>query len=79
MVVEGCSICHRIFLEEHSCYVSFMCALREMFVGNILALDGQEADLIHSRDYCNLSNAIPGYLIAYEDHEGDLLLAGDLS
>lgn len=79
VVVEGRSICQRILLEEHSCYESFARALSEMFVGNILALDGQEADLIHSRDYCNLSNAIPGYLIAYEDHEGDLLLAGDLS
>lgn len=38
--------------------------------GNLDA--GKEKDL-------DLSNAIPGYLIAYEDMENDLLLAGDLN
>jgi hypothetical protein len=74
VAMEGRSICQTIFLEEHSCYESFAQALRGMFVGSI-----QEADLINTKDYCNLSNAIPGYVIAYEDNEGDLLLAGDLS
>nr|KYP57464.1 Putative auxin-responsive protein IAA33 [Cajanus cajan] len=30
-------------------------------------------------DDLNLSNAIPGHVIAYEDMENDLLLAGDLT
>lgn len=74
VVMEGHSICQTIFLEEHSCYESFAQNLRGMFVGSI-----EEADLIETKNYCNLSNAIPGYLIAYEDNEGDLLLTGDLS
>jgi hypothetical protein len=32
-----------------------------------------------STDDLDLSNAIPGHLIAYEDMENDLLLAGDLT
>nr|CAD1825947.1 unnamed protein product [Ananas comosus var. bracteatus] len=50
-------------------------ALRRMFVdtdgsGHELAVDGARLDL---------SNAVPGYLVAYEDMEDDLLLAGDLN
>lgn len=75
VVLEGRSICHRISLHEHESYQSLARALRQMFVdegsdGNLDA--GKEKDL-------DLSNAIPGYLIAYEDMENDLLLAGDLN
>ncbi|KAL1217483.1 Auxin-responsive protein IAA33 [Cardamine amara subsp. amara] len=68
VVLEGRSICQRISLEKHGSYQSLALALRQMFV------DGAD-----STEDLDLSNAIPGYLIAYEDMENDLLLAGDLT
>ncbi|PSS04282.1 Auxin-responsive protein [Actinidia chinensis var. chinensis] len=69
VVLEGRSICQRISLHKHSSYHSLAKAIHQMFV------DGGEAD----SDELDLSNAIPGYLIAYEDMENDLLLVGDLN
>ncbi|CAH2069635.1 unnamed protein product [Thlaspi arvense] len=71
VVLEGRSICQRISLDKHVSYQSLALALRQMFV------DG--ADSTSQTDSFDLSNAIPGHLIAYEDMENDLLLAGDLS
>lgn len=71
VVLEGRSICQRISLDKHGSYQSLAMALRQMFV------DG--ADSTSETDNLDLSNAIPGHLIAYEDMENDLLLAGDLS
>lgn len=68
VVLEGRSICQRISLDKHGSYQSLALALRQMFV------DGAD-----STDDLDLSNAIPGHLIAYEDMENDLLLAGDLT
>ncbi|ESW26757.1 hypothetical protein PHAVU_003G145600 [Phaseolus vulgaris] len=68
VVLEGRSICQRISLHNHGSYQSLAKALRQMFVEDA----GDSDDL-------DLSNAIPGHLIAYEDMENDLLLAGDLS
>ncbi|XP_022636077.1 auxin-responsive protein IAA33 [Vigna radiata var. radiata] len=68
VVLEGRSICHRISLHNHGSYQSLAKALREMFVENAGEID----------DF-DLPNVIPGYLIAYEDMENDLLLVGDLS
>ncbi|AED96901.1 Auxin-responsive protein IAA33 [Arabidopsis thaliana] len=68
VVLEGRSICQRISLDKHGSYQSLASALRQMFV------DGAD-----STDDLDLSNAIPGHLIAYEDMENDLLLAGDLT
>lgn len=69
VVVEGRSICHRISLHNHGSYQSLAKALRQMLVD-----DNDDDDAI-----LDLSNAIPGHLIAYEDLENDLLLAGDLN
>ncbi|KAL8189513.1 hypothetical protein R6Q57_029079 [Mikania cordata] len=71
VVVEGRSICHRISLHNHDGYSSLAKALRHMLVD----YDGQE-DQAGGLD---LSNAVPGHIIAYEDIENDLLLAGDLN
>ncbi|CAJ1941847.1 unnamed protein product [Sphenostylis stenocarpa] len=68
VVLEGRSICQRISLHNHGSYQSLAKALRQMFAED--AADSDDLDL---------SNAIPGHLIAYEDMENDLLLAGDLS
>ncbi|XP_010443427.1 PREDICTED: auxin-responsive protein IAA33-like [Camelina sativa] len=68
VVLEGRSICQRVSLDKHGSYQSLALALRQMFV------DGAD-----STDDLDLSNAIPGHLIAYEDMENDLLLAGDLT
>ncbi|KAE9609856.1 hypothetical protein Lal_00006858 [Lupinus albus] len=72
VVLEGRSICQRINLHNHASYQSLAKALRQMFV------EGDEGNM-ENDDHLDLSNAIPGYLIAYEDMENDLLLAGDLS
>lgn len=69
VAIEGRSICHRISLHKHESYQSLAKALRQMFVDDA---DVPDNDL-------NLSNAVPGHLIAYEDIENDLLLAGDLN
>ncbi|XP_054791986.1 auxin-responsive protein IAA33-like [Prosopis cineraria] len=74
VVLEGRSICHRINLHHHASYHSLAKALRQMYVDPAgmaeAAADDRNLDL---------SNAIPGHLIAYEDMENDLLLAGDLN
>ncbi|XP_071910203.1 auxin-responsive protein IAA33-like [Coffea arabica] len=72
VVLEGRSICHRISLDKHTSYQSLARALRQMFV------DG-DATGLPSDGELDLSNAIPGHLIAYEDMENDLLLVGDLN
>lgn len=75
VVLEGRSICHRIHLNKHSSYKSLAMALRRIFVD----VDDSE-DLGEDRaDELDLSNAVPGYMVAYEDMEDDLLLAGDLN
>ncbi|VVB16301.1 unnamed protein product [Arabis nemorensis] len=71
VVLEGRSICQRISLDKHESYQSLAMSLRQMFV--------DVADSTSETDNLDLSNAIPGHLIAYEDMENDLLLAGDLS
>ncbi|KAJ4911164.1 Auxin-responsive protein IAA33 [Raphanus sativus] len=71
IVLEGRSICQRISLDKHESYQSLALALRQLFV------DGADSTL-ETKDL-DLSNAIPGHIIAYEDMENDLLLAGDLS
>ncbi|XP_050219349.1 auxin-responsive protein IAA33 [Mercurialis annua] len=70
VVLEGRSICQRISLHKHVSYNSLAKALRQMFVDDTTAVSGTELDL---------TNAVPGHLIAYEDIENDLLLAGDLN
>nr|XP_043626127.1 auxin-responsive protein IAA33 [Erigeron canadensis] len=72
VVVEGRSICHRISLHNQDGYNSLAKALRHMLVDD--DDDGEE----QSGGGYDLSNAIPGHIIAYEDMENDLLLAGDL-
>ncbi|KAJ0031629.1 auxin-responsive protein IAA33 [Pistacia vera] len=72
VVLEGRSICQRISLHKHASYQSLAKALRQMFV------DGGDVAGISEHDL-DLSNAVPGHLIAYEDMENDLLLAGDLN
>ncbi|KAF3452787.1 hypothetical protein FNV43_RR03220 [Rhamnella rubrinervis] len=76
VVLEGRSICQRISLHKHASYQSLAKALRQMFV------DGGDAAGVTSDGGDNnfdLSNAVPGHVIAYEDIENDLLLAGDLN
>ncbi|XP_068331927.1 auxin-responsive protein IAA33 [Pyrus communis] len=72
IVLEGRSICQRICLQKHASYQSLAKALRQMFV------DGGDVGTINEKDL-DLSNAVPGHVIAYEDMEDDLLLAGDLN
>jgi hypothetical protein len=72
VVLEGRSIGQRINLHNHGSYQSLAKALRQMFVD---CTDDDRA----ANDHLDLSNAIPGHLIAYEDMENDLLLAGDLT
>ncbi|CAK9226707.1 unnamed protein product [Sphagnum tenellum] len=72
-VVEGRSIGQRVCLHDYNSYEGFAQAMRKMFEDCIL-----EEDLIAMGQEIHLGNAIPGYVIAYEDEEGDLLLAGDL-
>ncbi|KAJ9557661.1 hypothetical protein OSB04_012275 [Centaurea solstitialis] len=73
VVVEGRSICHRISLHNHDGYNSLAKALRHMLVDDNYDHDD------HERVTVDLSNAVPGHMIAYEDLENDLLLAGDLN
>ncbi|XP_052200019.1 auxin-responsive protein IAA33 [Diospyros lotus] len=72
VVLEGRSICQRISLHKHGSYQSLARALRQMFV------DGGAGPVASDSDV-DLSNAVPGHLIAYEDMENDLLLVGDLN
>ncbi|TXG60973.1 hypothetical protein EZV62_012336 [Acer yangbiense] len=75
VVLEGRSICQRISLHKHASYQSLAKALRQMFVDGGTAADTTGVASEHDLD---LSNAVPGHLIAYEDMENDLLLAGIL-
>lgn len=75
VVLEGRSICQRISLDKHSSYHSLAKALRQMFVDQ----NDHVHDHDHDHDHLDLSNAVPGHLIAYEDMENDLLLVGDLN
>uniref|UniRef100_A0A0E0DJB0 Auxin-responsive protein n=1 Tax=Oryza meridionalis TaxID=40149 RepID=A0A0E0DJB0_9ORYZ len=90
VVLDGRSICHRVHLSKHTGYRSLAAALRRMFVDaddDVGAADeaaagrssggggGGNAD----RGGLDLSNAVPGHVVAYEDIENDLLLAGDLN
>uniref|UniRef100_A0A6N2N761 Auxin-responsive protein n=1 Tax=Salix viminalis TaxID=40686 RepID=A0A6N2N761_SALVM len=81
VVLEGRSICQRISLHKHASYHSLAKALRQMFVDGSSDSGGSTASEISSvGDHdLDLTNAVPGHLIAYEDIESDLLLAGDLN
>ncbi|KAI3904650.1 hypothetical protein MKW98_014830 [Papaver atlanticum] len=86
VVLEGRSICQRISLDKHSSYHSLAKALRQMFVDAGVIGDHHLSTLVidnnntsKEEQLLSLSNAIPGHLIAYEDMEDDLLLAGDLN
>jgi hypothetical protein len=68
VVLEGRCICHRVHLSRHTGYRSLAGALRRMFVDTDAAAE----------DGLDLANAVPGHVVAYEDMEDDLLLAGDL-
>ncbi|KAI3775315.1 hypothetical protein L1987_49886 [Smallanthus sonchifolius] len=74
VVVEGRSICHRISLHNHDGYNSLAKALRHMLVDY-----GDPDQEEQAGGGLDLSNAVPGHIIAYEDMENDLLLAGDLN
>lgn len=80
VVLEGRSICHRISLHKHESYQSLAKALRKIFVqDNAEEEQEQGGGSDEGNDGVDLSNAIPGHLVAYEDLENDLLLAGDLN
>ncbi|XP_068647056.1 auxin-responsive protein IAA33-like [Aristolochia californica] len=72
VVLEGRSICHRICLHKHASYQSLAKALRQMF-SDVYGDMGVAADTD-----LDITSAVPGHLVAYEDMEDDLLLAGDL-
>ncbi|CAK9858570.1 unnamed protein product [Sphagnum jensenii] len=72
-VMEGRSIGQRVCLNDYNSYEIFSQAMRKTFQDCI-----PEEDLVMTGQEIHLGNAIPGYVIAYEDDEGDLLLAGDL-
>lgn len=74
VVMEGRSIGRSLCLHNYDSYESFANALREMFEGDFSS--GGLSTI--SNEACNLESAIPGHIIAYEDAENDLLLAGDL-
>ncbi|XP_009380759.2 auxin-responsive protein IAA33-like [Musa acuminata AAA Group] len=75
VVLEGRSICHRIYLDQHTSYESLATALRRMFVD----FDGGDGHGEGGDQELQLANAVPGYMVAYEDMEDDLLLVGDLN
>jgi RNA binding exosome subunit len=72
--MDGRSIGQRVCLHDYSSYESFARAMRKMFEDCI-----PDEDLAATEQELHLGNAIPGYVIAYEDEERDLLLAGDLA
>lgn len=74
-VLEGRSICHRVYLSRHTGYDSLAVALRRLFV--VGDVDDERAE--KPSEGLDLSNAVPGHVVAYEDMEDDLLLAGDLN
>ncbi|RCV15139.1 hypothetical protein SEVIR_3G034800v4 [Setaria viridis] len=73
VVLDGRCICHRVHLNRHTGYRSLAGALRRMFVDTDAAADEEQGE-----DGLDIANAIPGHVVAYEDMEDDLLLAGDL-
>ncbi|PWZ45087.1 Auxin-responsive protein IAA33 [Zea mays] len=84
VVLDGRCICHRVHLNRHTGYRSLAGTLRRMFVDS----DDDDSD-VHNHhhqqqqqqrgeDDLDLANAVPGHVVAYEDMEDDLLLAGDL-
>lgn len=74
VVVEGRSICQMISLHKLGSYHSLAKALKQMFVDSGDIIECSHNNHVH----VDLSNALPGHLIAYEDIENDLLLVGDL-
>ncbi|KMT03325.1 hypothetical protein BVRB_8g198610 [Beta vulgaris subsp. vulgaris] len=78
VVLEGRSICQRVNLQQHANYESLAKALRQMFMDMINIQQNHEDESDNGSHQLDLSNALPGYLVAYEDMENDLLLAGDL-
>ncbi|KAK6784112.1 hypothetical protein RDI58_017566 [Solanum bulbocastanum] len=74
VVVEGRSICQMISLHKLGSYQSLAKTLKQMFVNS-----GDIIECSHINKNVDLSNALPGHLIAYEDIENDLLLVGDLN
>ncbi|CAN6229855.1 unnamed protein product [Urochloa humidicola] len=76
--LDGRCISHRVHLHRHTGYRSLAGALRRLFVDtdDDAAEDGGQAG--QGEDGIDLANAIPGHVVAYEDMEDDLLLAGDL-
>ncbi|XP_038890972.1 auxin-responsive protein IAA33 [Benincasa hispida] len=77
VVLEGRAICQRISLHKHASYESLAKALRRMFVDDE---DGGGGGGENSGErQLDLTNAVPGHIVAYEDIENDLLLAGDLN
>lgn len=76
VVLEGRSICQRISLHKHGSYQSLARALKMMFVD---VINGQDSSSDSDHRDLDLSNAVPGHIVAYEDMENDLLLVGDLN
>lgn len=70
VVLEGRSICQRISLHKLGSYQSLARALKQMF---------DHDDFLCEDGVVDLSNAVPGHIVAYEDMENDLLLVGDLN
>ncbi|CAK9325796.1 unnamed protein product [Citrullus colocynthis] len=75
VVLEGRAICQRISLHKHASYESLAKALRRMFVDDDDGGGGENS----GERRLDLTNAVPGHIVAYEDIENDLLLAGDLN
>ncbi|BBN19101.1 protein MpncIAA [Marchantia polymorpha subsp. ruderalis] len=73
VVMEGRSVGRRLYLPDYDGYENFAEAMRSIFESYISSQEPRA----HGES-CTLANAIPGYVIAYEDEEGDVLLAGDL-
>lgn len=86
VVLDGRSICHRVNLHDHASYQSLAKALRCMFADTVNVDDHHDHDLVDDHDHggdddgvVDLTNAVSGHIVAYEDLENDLLLAGDLN
>ncbi|GBG85126.1 Aux/IAA family protein [Chara braunii] len=76
-IMEGWPIGRRISLREHYNYEGLSTTLRHMFEFMIPA---EQRYWIRPGCHppCNSLNALPGHVIAYEDADGDLMLAGDI-
>ncbi|PKA51404.1 Auxin-responsive protein IAA33 [Apostasia shenzhenica] len=64
------AISHRIRLDRLTGYKSLAASLHRLYV---------DVDPSPDDDLIDISSAVPGHLIAYEDVEDDLLLVGDIS